>query len=78
MATNGKKYFGESALPHQLAIHDAVIKAEPAKAARPRASGGAIGLRKMDTPGSCWRMALILFSFVFRTAMIEPDGEVLE
>ncbi len=49
MATNGKKMVGESGLPNQLAIQEAVIHVEPAKPARPSAAGAAIGLRKMVT-----------------------------
>ena len=48
-ATKGKKMVGESGLPHQPAIQEAVIHVEPAKPARPRAAGGAMGLRKMVT-----------------------------
>lgn len=43
---------GELSLPHQLAIHDAVIHVLPAKPAKPRAAGGAMGLRTMRTSGS--------------------------
>ena len=49
MATNGKKMVGESGLPNQLAIQEAVIHVEPAKPARASAAGAAIGLRKMVT-----------------------------
>ena len=47
MATNGKKIVGLSLEPHHMAIWLAVIHVEPAKPARPRAAGGAIGLRKI-------------------------------
>lgn len=43
---------GEVSLPHQPAIQDAVIHVLPAKPARPRAAGGAIGVRQMRTSGS--------------------------
>lgn len=39
-------------MPHQPAIHDAVIHVLPAKPANPRAAGGAMGVRVMRTSGS--------------------------
>lgn len=59
-ATKGKKIVGESGVPHQLAIQDAVMKVEPAKPARPSAAGGAIGWRKMRTWGSWAKTAASL------------------
>ena len=52
--TNGKKMVGDSGPPHQLAMYDEVIHVEPAKPARPRAAGGAMGWRKIWMPGVCW------------------------
>lgn len=53
---------GDSPFPHQLAIQDAVIHVEPAKPAKPRAAGGAIGRRKIDTFGFCVSVVSILAS----------------
>lgn len=59
--TKGKKMVGDSGFPHQLAIYELVIQVEPAKPARPRAAGGAIGWRKICIPG-VWSMVLASFS----------------
>ena len=63
MATNGKKIVGLSLEPHHMAIWLAVIHVEPAKPARPRAAGGAIGLRKIWTLGVVSRTSLRLSSW---------------
>jgi len=61
-ATKGKKTVGESELPHQPAIQEAVIQVEPAKPARPSAAGGATGRRKMLTRGLESRISAVLES----------------
>jgi hypothetical protein len=68
-ATKGKKMVGEWALPHQLAIHDAVMKVEPASPARPSAAGGAIGLKNIVTTGSWESTELTLSSLAPRRAI---------
>lgn len=52
---------GESLLPHQPAMYEAVMKVEPEKPAKPRAAGAAMGRRKMVTSGS-FSSTLLTFS----------------
>jgi len=68
--TKGKKIVGEFSSLHQFTVQEAVMKVEPTKPARPRAAGGAMGLRKMLTWGYCSRTEATLSSFVLWRAMV--------
>ena len=63
IATNGKKIVGLSLEPHHIAMWLAVIHVEPANPARPRAAGGAMGLRKIWTLGAFSRTSFRLYSW---------------
>jgi hypothetical protein len=60
--TNGKNMVGLVSFPHQFAMYELVIHVEPAKPARPKAAGGAIGWRKICTLGVCPRVFSTLAS----------------
>ena len=81
-ATNGKKIVGEVSLPHQPAIQDAVIHVLPAKPARPRAAGGAIGVKQMRTSGSRFiKESTFWTSWEFKAIIarvLRSDGDGLE
>src|ERR687887_2409358 len=50
IAANGARASGELGVPHQPARFDATMNVAPAKPARPRIEGAAIGWRKTRVP----------------------------
>src|SRR5919204_1647132 len=83
IAANGASASGDFGVPHQPARFDATMNVAPAKPARPRIDGAAMGWRKMrvaspSAPGDSWTpaVATLLRSSIVLMSPLPSSGVV--